>query len=94
MSRVAAVSRRCRKNERTIVNFFSHGDAWLLFELCTRVAMAATAVVAAASYWTLMASTHFVRVISSEARNAVIFARIWLQEICLPLECRGTHSCA
>ena len=49
---------------------------------------------AAASYWTLMASTHFFRVISSEARNAVIFARIWLQEICLPLECRGTHSCA
>ena len=74
MSRVAAVSCRCRKNDPKIGEFFSHGYAWLLFELCTRVATAATVVVAAGSYWTLIASTHFVRVISSEARNAVIFA--------------------
>jgi hypothetical protein len=46
------------------------------------------------SDWTLMRSNHFVRVISLVARNAVIFARIWFLEICLPLACRGSHSCA
>ena len=40
---------------------------------------------------TLMRSTHFVRVISLLARNAVIFARMWFLEICLPLARRGSH---